>query len=145
MKKLLLTGVALWAALPGLYAQNLLTGDPGVETEYKNMTNGTWSNRMIFARKQAFWDDQNAWEGKRSIRAVTPVGLSIYETGRLPKGEYVFSFYAKANRDGVKAHINCTEFNRKTWPTRLPRRKIITLNRKWQRYTYVFKADGVNY
>lgn len=134
-------------ALSGLaaYGGNLLVGDPGVETERKYMTNGTWSVRFQFENKILSWDEKNAYEGKRSIRFERKGESSIYESARLPKGEYVFSFYAKADRDNVKASINCTEFARHTWRTRLGKRKFITLTRNWKQYSYVFKADGVNY
>lgn len=145
MKKIL---VALTAVTAFFHAgaDNLLVGDPDVETEYRSMTYGTWNSNIpgVFRERNYMHDSSTAYSGKYSIRMVSPGELSALETSILPKGEYVFSFMAKSDKNGTQAFIGVTPFLRSTWKERLNNRKTVTLGTEWKRYSYTFKADGTH-
>ena len=75
---------------------------------------------------------------------AAPVCVSLNETGRLPRGKYVFSFYARADRDNVHGFISCSGFVRGWWRKRVAGRQPVILNKEWKRFSYVFDADGHN-
>ncbi|MBO4633288.1 MAG: hypothetical protein J5858_15330, partial [Lentisphaeria bacterium] len=135
---LILSGITL------AQAENLLTGDTSVETENKAMTQGTWTGRQLFTDGSFSWDDQTGFDGRRSIRINKPCAVTLNESARLPKGKYVFSFYAKADKNDVSGFINCSEFQRSLWRSRIGKRKAITLGKDWKRYSYVFDSDGTH-
>ena len=127
-------------------AENLLVGDPDVETEYRSMTYGTWNSNVpgVFRERNYTHDATGAYSGKYAIRMIRPGELSTLETAVLPEGEYVFSFMAKSDRNGSEAFIGVTPFLRSTWGKRLSNRKSVTLTTEWKRYFYTFKADGAH-
>ena len=134
-----------WLMLSGItlaQAGNLLTGDTSVETEDRSMTRGTWTARKLFTGDSVSWDAKTGFDGRRSIRIDKPCAVSLNETARLPKGKYVFSFYAKADKDNVAGFINCSEFQRSLWRFRIGKRKPVTLGKEWKRCSYVFDSDG---
>ncbi|MBR4665104.1 MAG: hypothetical protein IKO93_14650, partial [Lentisphaeria bacterium] len=136
-----------WLMLSGItlaQAGNLLTGDTSVETEDKSMTRGTWTGRKLFTNGSFSWDTKTGFDGRRSIRIDKPCAVSLNESARLPKGKYVFSFYAKADKDNVAGFINCSEFLRSLWRFRIGKRKPVTLGKEWKRYSYVFDSDGTH-
>ena len=131
--------VFLLFATAAVQAENLLVGDTSVETEGKYMTNGTWTP-WKFEGSGFVWDNGTGYDGRKSIRVTRPFGVSLYETAKLPDGKYVFSFYAKADKDNVPGFICCSEFQRSLWPKRIGKRKPIVLGREWKRYSVVFTA-----
>lgn len=131
--------VFLLFAAAAVQAENLLVGDTSVETEGKYMTNGTWTP-WKFEGTGFVWDSGTGYDGRKSIRVTKPFGVSLYETAKLPDGKYVFSFYAKADKDNIPGFICCSEFQRSLWPKRIGKRKPIVLGREWKRYSVVFTA-----
>ena len=123
-------------------AENLLKGDPGVETESKYMTRGTWTDLSLDGRR-IFRENRVAYEGRWSLRVLGRTEVSAYETGPLPKGKYVFSFYARADKDPVQGYISCSRFTRSFWRSREKIRKKILLGKEWKRFSYVFEGDGI--
>jgi len=138
MKKILYLFLLLGTT--ALYAQkNLLQGDTGAETRHADLTSGdtTWS---AFGSFDWCYDRTTGYNSDRSI-ALFRSGLACLPyTVPLQAGKtYTFSFYAKADKDGVTGGINCYPAVVKEWPwPSVNNAKKFRLTTDWARYTFTF-------
>ena len=151
MKKLILT-LTCAAAAVSLYGGNLVLGDSSFETEPDTLTSGKLDPGIL----PFVWDDKEAFHGKRSLRidwdrknrnlvfrhasnfwVDNHFGLDTKDLEN--DREYTFSFYAKADADGVPMGIwmwpNAGwEYSRKGAVTQ----GAVTLTKEWKRYSKTF-------
>ena len=86
-----------------LCAANLIPGDTSAETERATAGNGNFGAMIYGAGSSRLaWDRSAGFDGKSSLKAMTPDVYSLKNSLKLRKGvKYTFSFYAKSEPSRV--------------------------------------------
>ena len=124
-----------------LSGANLIPGDTSAETERATAGNGKFG-AMVYGHGNArlAWDRSAGFDGKSSLKAMTPDVFSLKSSVKLRKGaKYTFSFYAKAGRNGVRGQINCVPSDMRQWPIPGGGHRIV-FTTEWKRYAFTFTA-----